>query len=80
MLLVQRADYDIPFVGNKAYPMRGSCPSGRESAFQKADGKRQGLRALDPGTIANLTGGIKQLPVCCKSRLLQLLYEKKEIP
>ena len=68
------------FVGNKAYPMRGSCPSGRESAFRKADGKRQGLRALDPGTIANLTSRIKQLSVCCESRLLQLLYGKMEIP
>ena len=68
------------FVDNKAYPMRGSCPSGRESAFWKADGKHQGLRALDPGTIAALTGRIKQLQVCCRCCLLQLLYEKNEIP
>ena len=68
------------FVGNKAYPYRGSCPSGRESAFRKADGKRQGLRALDPGTIAALKCAINQLRVGYKCRLLQLLYEKKEIP
>ena len=80
VLLAQRADYDIPFVGNKAYPMRGSCPSGRESAFWKADGKHQGLRALDPGTIAALTGAIKQFRVGYKCHLLQLLYEKMEMP
>ena len=45
------------FVGNKAYPYRGSCPSGRESAFQKADGKRQGRC---PWT-----------PYCCPERLCQ---------
>ena len=51
VLLAQRADYDIPFVGNKAYPMRGSCPSGRESAFRKADGKRQGRCPWTPEFI-----------------------------
>ena len=64
------------FARNKAYPLRGSRPSGRESAFQKADGKRQGLRALDPGTIAALTRKIKQLQVCCECSLLQLLDGK----
>ena len=39
------------FVGNKACPLRGSRPSGQESAFQKADGKRQGLW---PANVASL--------------------------
>ena len=68
------------FIDAKAYPLRGSRPSGRESAFWKADGKHQGLRALDPGTLYHLTSMIKQLQAGYKCRLLQLLYGKMELP
>ena len=76
LLQVQQRITMFRFVVAKAYPKRGSCPSGRESAFWKADGKHQGLRALDPETIGILTGEIKQLQVCYQCHLLQLLRVK----
>ena len=60
--------------GERALPGRGPA------FLEKPGEKHQGLRALDPETIAAPKGAIKQLQVGYKCSLLQLLYGKRKKP